>query len=82
MWGWFNEAENAGLALEAGQPVGVICQVLRQDFDGDVASELRIAGTVDLAHPADTEHRVHLVHTERRPANVGEAGIPRRFIRS
>ena len=32
-----------GLALEAFHPIGIARQVLRQDLDGDVASELRVA---------------------------------------
>ncbi len=51
--------EDLGLALEAGQAVaagpGVAREMGRQDFDGDVAIELGVAGAIDLAHRAGAE---------------------------
>ena len=38
--------------------------VLREDLDGDVAVELRVARAVDLAHAARAERREDLVGTE------------------
>ena len=58
--------DSLGLALEAGQPVGVGGHALGQDLDGDLAIELRIPRAVDLAHAAGAEGREDLVGTESR----------------
>jgi hypothetical protein len=47
--------QDARFTLEPGEPLGVVCDVVRERFDGDVPLELRIAGAVDLAHSADTQ---------------------------
>jgi len=47
--------EQLRLALEAGEAVGVLRQLGRQQLDRHVAAELRIGRTVDLAHSAGAE---------------------------
>ena len=47
--------EDAGLALEARQPVRVGGERLGQHLQRDVATELRVASAVDLAHAAGAE---------------------------
>src|SRR5262249_12732462 len=50
---WMTERrERLCLALEARQPLGIAPEEIRQDLDGDVAAELRVAGAIDLAHSA------------------------------
>ena len=59
----------ACLTLEADHPIGIVRKRLWEDFDGDVAAELRIARAVDLAHAADADALTHLVRRPtRRPA--------------
>ena len=48
--------EHPRLALEACQAARVARELARQDFDGDVAPELRVVRAVDFAHPAGAEH--------------------------
>ena len=62
--------DGLGLALEAGQRVGVRRQVRREDLDGHLAIELRVARAVDLAHPPGAERREDLVGPE--PCSGGE----------
>ena len=47
--------EQLGFALESRETVGVAARRLGQDLDGDVATEPRVSGAIDLAHPAGTE---------------------------
>ena len=53
-----------GLALEARPPLGVAREGLRQDFDGDLAPQARVAGAVHLPHAARAERGEDLVRTE------------------
>ena len=43
--------------LEAAEPIGVGREERRQDLDGDVAPEARVAGAKDLAHAAGADRR-------------------------
>jgi hypothetical protein len=54
------------LALEAGAELGVRRELRRQQLDGDLAVELRVARAVDLAHAAGAERSGHLVAAEAR----------------
>ena len=47
--------EHLRLALEPGETIGVGREEVRQDLDGDVALQLRVARLVDLAHPARSD---------------------------
>ena len=40
--------EGLGFAGETRQPIGVVRERVGQDFEGDVAIELRVAGAIDL----------------------------------
>ena len=44
--------EHLSFALEAREPIGIARERFGQDFDGDVAIQLRIARAIDLAHAA------------------------------
>ena len=44
----------------------VVHPVGRQDLDGDLAAEARIAGAIHFAHPARANRREHLVDAEPR----------------
>ena len=55
--------KRAGLALESREAVRIGREELRQDLDGDVTFKLRVAGAIDLAHPAHADLGQDLVHT-------------------
>ena len=44
--------EHLRFALEARNAIRVLRDGVRQDFQRDITSELRIARAIDLAHPA------------------------------
>ena len=52
------------LALEPGAGLGLIRDVLQQDFNGDAPVEPRIASFVDLAHAACADERDDFVMTQ------------------
>src|SRR5207249_2597630 len=56
--------EHLRFALEPRRAVGVERPRLRQDLDRHLAPELRVAGAVDLTHPAGTERGDNLVRSE------------------
>ena len=48
--GMIQRCEGLGFAREPCEPLGVARERVRQDFDRDVAIQLRIAGAIHLAH--------------------------------
>ena len=58
-------------ALEARQTVRILCEPVGQDFDRHLAPELRIAGAVDLAHPARAKGGQDLMRAETRTGGQG-----------
>src|ERR1700716_83120 len=50
--------------LEARQALWIIREQAKQDLDRDLASELRIASTIDLAHPAHPDQCLYLKGAE------------------
>jgi hypothetical protein len=56
--------ERAGFALEALQALRVAGDVVGQYLEGDVASELRVVGAIDLAHAPGTERGKDFVGTQ------------------
>ena len=60
--------EDFGLALQAGDAIGILCECGGQDLDRDVALQARVAGAIDLAHAAGAEHRFDFVRAEARSA--------------
>jgi hypothetical protein len=48
--------EHFGFAFEPRHPVRVGAEALADDFDRDAATELAVAGAVDLAHSARSDH--------------------------
>ena len=61
MCGWLIIGEDVRLSREARQPVGVGGEQLGEDLQRHVATELCIAGTIDLAHAARAERSGDLV---------------------
>src|SRR5207247_5879273 len=71
--------EQMGLALEAGQPLGIGRKELGQDLDGDVAPELRVARTIHFAHAARAERTDDFVRAEaaaRGDGHLLSAAVP------
>ena len=66
--------EQLRLALEAGEALGVLRHLERQHLDRDVATEGRVGGAVDLAHPAGPEGRGDPVVRQR----LADQGASRR----
>ena len=58
--------QDLGFPLEAGQPVGVGRERLGQYLQCDIAIELRVAGLVDLTHPASANQADDFVRANLR----------------
>ena len=52
--------------FESAQAIRVMGHRRRENFDGDVTIETRIATAVDFAHPASAEQRDDFVRAEAR----------------
>ena len=52
------------MAFEAGQAIGIGGEGVRQDFERDIAIQLRVAGAVDLAHATGADLGGDVVGTE------------------
>ena len=57
-------SDRAGFLLEAAQAVTIVGQGTRQDFDGDVALQPRVACAVNFAHTARAKKRLNLVRAK------------------
>jgi hypothetical protein len=68
MFRMIERREQPCLALEPREAIGIGREARRQHLDRHIASELRIAGAVDFAHPAAAERRENLVRTETSTA--------------
>ena len=56
--------EHLRFACEACHAIGILGHGRRQDLEGDLASQPRVARPVDLAHPTGAERRQDLVRPE------------------
>ena len=56
--------QELGLSLESLQPIPVSRKLLGKNFDRDLASELGVAGSVDLAHSPGADLLKDLVVSE------------------
>ena len=64
MWGWFSGGERARFALEAGALRRIVQREGRENFEGDIAAQPRVARAIDLAHAAFAQFGGHLVRTD------------------
>ena len=55
------------LTLKAGEAFGIVGERLRQDFDRDVAVQLRIARPIHFSHPAGPQGGEDLYGPRRAP---------------
>src|SRR5262245_37873901 len=51
----------AGLLLEASHPLSIQSELLRQEFERQLASESRVLGEVNFSHTSPTQQRKNLV---------------------
>ena len=65
--GMVERGEHLRLALEPGEPVGVLGERLGLHLQRHVAVELRVVGLVDLSHAAFADLGGDLVDAERTP---------------
>ena len=56
--------ERARFALEPREPIRILREQVWQDFDRDIALQLRVACAVDLAHAALTDRLDDFVNAE------------------
>ena len=63
--------EDLRFALEPGQSLGIAGERGRENLDGDVAAQLRVAGAIHLAHAARAKLRDDVVCAE---AGAGTKG--------
>ncbi len=64
-------SERLGLALEAGNPIRISSERLRQDLDRHITIQLRVPRPVDLPHPAHADLGGHFVRAEARAGGQG-----------
>jgi len=62
--GMIERSKDLRLASKSAEPLGVGDEQLRQDLDGDVPIQFRIARAIHLAHAAGPEGRQHFVGAE------------------
>ena len=67
-------SERARLAFESRHPLRVVGQFSRQDFEGDVATELRIPRPINLTHSAGAYGGDDFVGPETRALGKGDGG--------
>ena len=62
--GMVQRCENLRLSLETGQPLGVLGELGRQDFDRHASAELFIPGSIHLSHTTFSNGLKNLVVSE------------------
>jgi hypothetical protein len=72
--------EQLRFAVESRRTLGIARETLGNDFQGYVATELRVAGAIDLAHAAGAERGVNFVRTEACAWDQGHDLGTRRII--
>ena len=58
--------QDFGFPAETAKTLGIAREFGRQDFDCDLAFELGVAGSIDLAHPACPERAQDLIRADVR----------------
>ncbi len=56
--------EDLRFPAEACEAIGIVGNGRQQDLDRDLAIQLRVAGSVDLAHPARADPRLDLIRAD------------------
>ena len=71
--GMVQRGEDLCFTLEACEAIGIERERVRDDFQRDVATELRVARAIDLAHGAGPERRQDFVRAEACASGQGHA---------
>ena len=74
--GMIQRGERFRFALEPGEPLGVVHERFGQDLDRNVSIELRVARTIDFAHPAHADLDGHLIRPNPGATYEGHGGRP------
>ncbi len=72
MFGMIQRREGLRFAGETCEPFGVVHEEIGQDFDRDVAIQLRVAGAIHLAHTAGAQGGEDLVRAEADAGGKGQ----------
>jgi hypothetical protein len=56
--------QHPGFALEPREPFGIAREERRENLDRDLATQLRVPGPVDLAHPARTNQPLDAIRPQ------------------
>jgi hypothetical protein len=60
------------LALEAGEPLGILRERIRQDLERDLPAKAGVGGAIDRAHTALANRRGDFVDAEARASREGQ----------
>jgi hypothetical protein len=58
--------ENLRFTLEAGEPIAIVGERVREDLDRDIPIQSGVPGPIDLAHPSRAQGTDNLVRSEPR----------------
>ena len=69
--GMVQRGEDLGLPAESGEPLGIVRERGRKDFQRDVATELGVRRAIDLPHAAAANQRQNLITAETGACGQG-----------
>ena len=72
--GMIERGEHPRLAFEAGEPVGIVLERARQNFDRDLSAQPRVPRAVHFAHPTDAQQPLQLEDAEAPPGEQRAGG--------
>ena len=70
--GMVQSGERLRFAFEPRDPLGIGCDGLGKDLDGDAAVQARVGGPVDFTHPPGAEGIGNRIGTEARAGREGQ----------
>ena len=73
MFGWFRAARTCASRWNRANRSAIAASVGRQHLDRDLALQIRVRRSIDLAHAAGTQGRLDLVRTEAGAGAQGQA---------
>ena len=72
MFGWFSDASVCASRVNRASRSGLFANEVGQDFERDIAIQLRIARAIDLSHAAFADRRGDFVDSETRAGREGQ----------
>jgi hypothetical protein len=64
--GMVHRREGLGFARESRKPIGIVRERIREDFEGDLAIQLRVVRPLHFAHPASAEQSNDAIGAQTR----------------